>query len=411
VSILRGLSPVVVAIVLSVVVIVIASVYYAELSTFSKMSVGGIEIVDAKLVKHYGYARLLIKVYNNEEKPIEIEVKIETEQKDYLTKRQEIPPRKTTMIKIEGKYGYKFRVSKEYLTQVIDAKGNTLDIIEVECSGIELINNKVLILASTTMLNMIPSQLGDYGGSIYNVSIFISSIINVAKDLGIVFDIVEDLSEWKDIVENPHNYGDVIIINPFGGVIPIPTEYIDSEEKIYEFIEKIGNNTRRYGWIWTHITGYPFYYVTNGSTVVRIQSSGIEQFFGAKNIITSGGGIQYYIYTETDEQYLESEAIDLKTWIVRQGYVDIANKLNDSIHMKFSFILNHIPQEWISKVIYGKEAGANDPGPTSGALILRLGNGLYIHWGTAYYKNSNLFNDEELGKLAILSTIYAIRYR
>jgi len=394
----KAVSPVIIAITLTAIVIAVASIYYAQIASLSQFSASTLEIVDAKLVKHYGYVRLVLKVYNGNDYPVDIVTKLYTEFKEVISKIETIPPKTTKTIIIEGKYGCKFLVGKKYVVEIVELKNGGSNAVGVECTGIQLFNGKVLILAPTTMLHIEPRHVHgkDKAGSMENVSKVVDGILEIVEDLGILTKVINNLEDWKYIVEHPTEYRNVMIINPFGGIVPIPTEYIGNP---YEFIEKIGENVREYGWIWSHITGYPFYYASDGNAMVMLHKFGIKHFLGIEKnwcIITCGGGKQYYVYPST------AEIPDLRTWLSNLGYSEIANKLTDFMHIRFSLITHHVPQEWINRLFYTR------CDKLSGSFVLNLGKGLYVHWGSPYFLQ---FSDEELGKLALLTALYAELYR
>ena len=404
-----AISPIVIAVVLTAIVVAVASIYYAQLTSLSHLSASALEIVDAKLIKHYGYVRLILKVYNGNDNSVDIVTKLYTEFKETISKIDKIPPKTTKTIIIEGRYGHKFLVGKKYIVEVMGLRGGDSDITDVECKGIQLFNGQVLILAPTTMLHIIPNmhEYG-HGGSITNVSEVVSGILEIVEELGVPTRVIDNLEDWKYIVEHPAEYKNAMVINPFGGIVPVPTEYLDSEEEIYEFIEKIGNNTRRYGWIWTHTTGYPFYYASDGSKGVPLYKRngiGFRKFLGIEkkwSLVCHGiSDEQHYMQTGT------YGIPDLRTWIKELGYSNIADKITDTMRIRYSLKLRRIPQEWINTLIYLKEHG-NQGERRSGALVLNLGKGLYVHWGSPYFIQ---FSDKELGELALLTALYAVQYR
>jgi len=90
---------------------------------------------------------------------------------------------------------------------------------------------------------------------------------------------------------------DAVIINTFGEVVPIPSEYCqggsresegyDSDNGSYaRYCYTLGKKVNQYNWKWVSIVGYPLYYVTN--TVALSNSQNNYGIYGIRRVGPAG---------------------------------------------------------------------------------------------------------------------------
>ncbi|WFO74912.1 hypothetical protein J4526_07520 [Desulfurococcaceae archaeon MEX13E-LK6-19] len=394
---MKVLSPIVASLLLIIIVASVATILYFVMISMSIPNEESIELVDAKLVKQYSNIYAHIVLYNNGRTSIRVKMVLHGETSIFSSEYSVIAPGDISRIYIVGSYGYDFIVGEDYVIEIV---GDINFSVIVKCSGFELIHKPMYIFAPTILLQDFAQLNLSKKGSIENVSEVVNGILEASRKLGIVVKTISSMDEWLELVLNPRD--DVIIINPFGGLIPVPREYFNDTEKVLEFIELLHNNIRDYGWIWVHLSGYPLYYAVCDDDIIEIGIEGFEYLlFGSRGRGTAivGSSIQEY----DDVENRTSDIVNFKSWLNTYGFNNISRKLVDNMRITYSVFLK---KRGIESMVVTKFY--TDRSETrSGACILRIGKGLYIHWGSP---TDPPFSDKELGTLGLLLAVYSTMY-
>ena len=395
---MKIISPIITSLLLVIIAASVASVLYFSIISMVDFNESSIEIIDAKLIKQYGNLYAYIVLYNSGETSVKVKMILHGESNNFSSEYTVIAPRDTSRINIIGTYGYDFIVGEDY---VIEIAGDVSASIIVKCSGLELTNSPIYIFAPSMLTLDLLQKPHSKEGSIENVSEVVNGILETARKLGIVVKTITSLDEWLELVLNPKD--NVIVINPFGEFIPIPQEYFNDTEKMLEFITMLHNNIRDHGWVWVHLSGYPLYYGISDSDYETIRNEGFEYLlFGSENmsVVSSGGSVQDYV--QESEEDNTSRTVEFKSWLKTYGFSDLSTKLANRMKFHHSIVLSTGVEDMVALRFY-----TNPGGSQSGACVLRIGKGLYVHWGSP---TDPQFSDKELGTLGLLLTIYSIIY-
>ena len=142
------------------------------------------------------------------------------------------------------------------------------------------------VASSNVSFNFTPEKIGEggNGGTLYILNcsdangwwITGYTAQSLAQDLSNLLTpyfsntvIVQNTAELGQILDGTSLHGEslqnAVIINTFGEVVPIPSNYADlySQNGYAQYLFQLGKRVFQYNWTWTSIVGWPFYYITN----------------------------------------------------------------------------------------------------------------------------------------------------
>ena len=218
-------------------------------------------------------------------------------------------------------------------------------ISNVENMGVSSDASSSLVASSNVTFKVVPQKIGENGdgGTLYILNCFDSNgwwisgytAQTLAEDLCtllspyfqnnnvILLNSTEQLGRILDGVPiQGENIRNAIVINTFGEVVPIPTNYADKyfNDSYAQYCYQLGNKTLYYNWTWASIVGDPFYYVTNTGYFSGTQSWGIygTKTVGQKGLTAFLRGLnnQTYISPPPDTNYKEIGTVNLTSAIL-----------------------------------------------------------------------------------------------
>jgi len=136
---------------------------------------------------------------------------------------------------------------------------------------------------------------------------------------------------------------DAVIINTFGEVVPIPSEYCqggsresegyDSDHGSYaRYCYTLGRKVNQLSWKWVSIVGYPLYYVTN--TIALSNSQNNYGIYGIRRV--GAAGLNAFL-----------QGLD------NQGYTYNSNWLTKDITQAYKVLVHFTPEAYYRSNYYG----------------------------------------------------------
>lgn len=341
-------------------------------------------IQDPMLMKHYGYASFKVTIRSNTDRELALSVSVIGE--DGLpaisVDNVRVPPRGETTVSSSGLIGSKFFVGNGYAIKVSGGSNIGTSGI-VECKGVEFSRNKLIIFAIDGF-----SALVDNKGGVTNSSAIIAGAEDAAIRLGIPYEKVTTISRWQSLMENPVD--GIIVINPYGGVTPVPPQWIEIPQ---QFLSNLSYIVGNHSWTWVHVGGEPFSILSDGvrEKFLNPKDIGIMWFFNTDKVTTSSSKAPMElvdcVLTETDGNSLNY-------------FLTVTNfkTLPDEMRFGYTIVLppSDLPQTKF--VFYQKRDGDSQ----TAARSFCIGSGYYVYWGGP----SNLLSEYETGSLLLMLALY-----
>ncbi|MDI9644282.1 MAG: hypothetical protein QFX35_03560 [Candidatus Verstraetearchaeota archaeon] len=365
----RGEVPIIAVAMLVAISFVTTGIFSSEvMKVFSSPAPEDISIQEIRLTKHYGYVDLKLTVRSNTERPLSLKVSVigEENREIPIAQKIQLAPSSSATVRLSGTYGRNFFVGKSYVVKVL----GDLDLSYlVECKGVEISNNKIVILAIEGIGAI------SKGKGIDDSSAVIAGVEDTAEKLGVPYEKVTTMSRWLQIMSGSER--GIIVINPYGSVIPAPTSALSNPEA---YIRGLGTLVNNRGWTWVHTGGFPFGALSDGITLCSYPSggnkesgdnAGLEAFFNKDHVVTPTSNPPQLL----DEEFLtDTDGNSLTYFITVTGMTGL---LPSTLRFDCSINLppSDVPQT--KHVFYYKKGEPNQ----TGARSFIMGSGYFVFWG------------------------------
>lgn len=379
----KGVVPIIAVAVMVAVAFLTAGIFSAEINkVFSSPAPEDITVQELVLMKHYGYSYFKIKLQSNCDRMLNLRVDLIGEDGTTAATTQGVSllPRDSVTVSSSGMFGYKFFVGNSYAVKVSGDLGASH---VAECKGVEFSRNKLILLA-----------IEEFGGTLQDSGITNSSAVlagaeETAIRLGIPYEKVTTTARWASILANPPK--GAVIINPFGGVTPVPTAGVNSPEAFLRNLSYIVGN---YSWTWVHTAGEPFFIISNGQNSTRLNSDkGIQWFFNTSQVTVARSNapqeLQECVLTDSDGN-------SLRYFLTVTNFRD----LPESMRFGYPVVIPPSGYPPTKFIFYEKDTNRNEV--QTAATSFCIGSGYYVYWGGP----SNLFSEYETGSLSLMLALY-----
>ncbi|MBC7127960.1 MAG: hypothetical protein H5T32_07110 [Candidatus Methanosuratus sp.] len=379
----KGVVPIIAVAVMVAVALLTTGIFSAEINrVFSSPAPEEITVQELVLMKHYGYAYFKITIQSNCDRTLKLNVSLIGEDGAAAATIQDISlaPRGSVTVDTSGMFGYRFFVGNSYAVKVWGDLGVSY---LVECKGVEFSRNKLILLTIEGFSDSLESS------GVTNSSALLAGAEDTAIRLGIPYEKVTTISRWNSILSNPPR--GVVVINPFGGVTPVPTAAVDSPES---FIRNLSYVVGNYSWTWVHVAGEPFFILSDGKKSTQLNSDlGIQWFFNTSQVTVAHSNapeeLQECVLTDTHGN-------SLRYFLTVTSFRDLPET------MKFGYPMVLPPSDYPTTkfIFYEKDTTANQV--QSAATSFCIGSGYYVYWGGP----SDKFNEYETGGLSLMLALY-----
>jgi hypothetical protein len=215
---------------------------------------------------------------------------------------------------------------------------------------------------------------------VFNPTDILNRINELAERRGHRIIPVQDLPTFRNLVYDPPR--NATFINSHGEALPLPVE---EEGNWLSFIRRIGQNVRDAGWVWTSITGYPFFYYDPAtSRIPQPQMLGLATFL-------STAPTEIAIVPLVDENFHLTQD---GTTALEKFRVQIQTPMR--IGRAF-FWRNVAPLVFLTS------------GTSHGACAIPLGTGYFVHCGVSSsdlgYQSPDCVSDRQIADFAIAFTL------